>query len=93
MAGTTTSSATMRRTARLVQRTDSRIEATELEIPMFHDQMINFLEAAVVFLLLTNAISVLAASYAMRLLHGFTSGKREPTLLERKLGLILDRSA
>jgi hypothetical protein len=93
MAGITASLAAMRRTARLVPRADSRIEPTELEIPMFHDQMINFLEAAVVFLLLTNAISVLAASYAMRLLHRFAGGKREPTLLERKLGLILDRSA
>lgn len=60
---------------------------------MFHDQMINFLEAAVVFLLLTNAISVLAASYAMRLLHGLAGAKREPTAIERRLDLILGPSA
>jgi hypothetical protein len=93
MTGMTASLAAMRRTARLVPHTGSRTEPTQLEIPMFHDQMINFLEAAVVFLLLTNAISVAAAAYAMRLLHGFAGAKREPTLLERKLGLILDRSA
>jgi len=34
---------------------------------MLREQMINFLEAAVVFLLATNAASVLAALYAMRL--------------------------
>jgi len=60
---------------------------------MFHDQMISFLEAAVVFLLLTNAISALAATYAVRLLHSFADTKREPTLIERKLGLIVGRSA
>jgi hypothetical protein len=60
---------------------------------MFHDQMINFLQAAVVFLLLTNAISILAATCAMRLLHSFADTKREPTLIERKLATILNRSA
>jgi len=37
---------------------------------MLREQMINFLEAAVVFLLATNAASVLAALYAMRLVAG-----------------------
>ena len=60
---------------------------------MFHDQMINFLEAAVVFLLLTNAVSLLAATCAMRLLHSFAGAKREPTLIERKLDLIIGRIA
>jgi len=58
---------------------------------MFHDQIINFLEAAVVFLLLTNAVSLLVATCAMRLLHSFTGAK--PTLIERTLDLIIDRIA
>jgi hypothetical protein len=48
---------------------------------MLHEQVINFLEAAVVFLMLTNAVSVSAAAYAMALLvaHGRT-GSRVATL-------------
>jgi hypothetical protein len=34
---------------------------------MLHDQMINFLETTVIFLLLTNAVSILAAAYAISL--------------------------
>jgi hypothetical protein len=34
---------------------------------MLHDQMINFLETAIIFLLLTNAVSGLAAAYAISL--------------------------
>jgi hypothetical protein len=34
---------------------------------MLHDQMINFLETTIVFLLLTNAVSGLAAAYAISL--------------------------
>jgi hypothetical protein len=60
---------------------------------MFRDHMINFLEAAVVFLLLTNAVGVLAAVGAMRLLHSFAGARREPTFIERKLGLVLGRTA
>ena len=56
---------------------------------MVHDQMINFLEAAVVFLLLTNAVSAAAAACAMRLLNHTTVAERGPTAIERKLGAIL----
>jgi hypothetical protein len=35
---------------------------------MLRDQMINFLECAVVFLILTNAFSIAAAAYALALL-------------------------
>ena len=59
---------------------------------MLHDHMINFFEAAVVFLLLTNAASLLASSCAMRLLHSFACAKREPKFIKRKLDLILGRS-
>jgi hypothetical protein len=48
---------------------------------MLHEHVINFLEAAVVFLMLTNAVSISAAAYAMALLvaHGRT-GSRGATL-------------
>jgi hypothetical protein len=56
---------------------------------MFRDQIINFLEAAVVFLLLTNVLSALMATYAMRLLNQSASMTRGPTSVERKLSAIL----
>ncbi len=37
---------------------------------MMREQFINFLEATVVFLLLTNALGVFAAAYAISLAHG-----------------------
>lgn len=36
---------------------------------MLHDQVINFLETAVIFLLLTNAVSIVAAAYAISLVQ------------------------
>ena len=56
---------------------------------MLRDQMINFLEAAVVFLLLTNAASAAAAIAAVRLLSQQANVKRTPTAIERKLNLLL----
>ena len=56
---------------------------------MFHDQMINFLEAAVVFLLLTNVVSAMMATYAMRLLNQHAGVTQGPTSIERKLNAIL----
>jgi hypothetical protein len=55
--------------------------------------MINFLEAAVVFLLLTNAVSILATTCAMRLLRSSVGAGRGPTMVERKLDVILGRTA
>jgi hypothetical protein len=37
---------------------------------MLRDQMINFLETTVIFLLLTNAVSIFAAVYAMSVANG-----------------------
>jgi hypothetical protein len=54
---------------------------------MLHDHMM-----AVVFLLLTNAASLLASSCAMRLLRSFVRAKREPKFIERKFNLIPGRS-
>ncbi len=59
---------------------------------MSRDHIINFLEAAIVFLLLTNAISGMAAAHAMRLLNRHAGAKREPTNIERKLSMILGPS-
>jgi hypothetical protein len=56
---------------------------------MLRDHIINFLEAAVVFLLLTNAVSAAAAISAMRLLNLRADGQRKSTGIERRLNLIL----
>jgi hypothetical protein len=56
---------------------------------MLRDQMINFLQAAVVFLLLTNAVSAAAVIAAVRLLSLQANVKRTPTAIERKLNLLL----
>ena len=60
---------------------------------MFREQMINFLEAAVVFLLVTNALSIAATTYAIQLLHGFSGAKREQGIIERKLSAIVQRAS
>ena len=59
---------------------------------MFRDQIVNFLEAAVVFLLVTNALSIAATSWAIQLLNGVASGRREPGFIERKLNALLSRA-
>ena len=60
--------------------------------PMLRDQMINFLESAVVFLLLTNAVTAAAATYAIRLANQYVLVKRKPTSIERKLTTMLGSS-
>ena len=48
---------------------------------MLREQTINFLEAAVVFLMLTNAFSIAAAAYALALVQRATRpGSQTPTL-------------
>ena len=59
---------------------------------MFREQMINFLESAVVFLLITNALSIAATTYAIQLLNRFGGAKREPGIIERNLNAILQRA-
>jgi len=56
---------------------------------MLRDQMISFLEAAVMFLLLTNAVSAAAVIAAVRLFSLQANLKRTPTAIERKLNLLL----
>ena len=58
---------------------------------MLREQMINFLQAAVIFLLVTNALSIAATTYAIQLLNGFGGAKRDPGFIERKLNAIVQR--
>ena len=60
---------------------------------MLHDHVVSFLETAVVFLLLTNAISAAAAISAVRLLKLQANTRRTPTMIERKLNLLLGVSS
>jgi hypothetical protein len=52
---------------------------------MLHEQMINFLEAAVVFLLATNAASALAAVYAIRLANAVSVVPQSKGAVARRL--------
>jgi len=60
---------------------------------VFREQIVNFLEAAVVFLLVTNALSVATTTYAIRLLNGVTDARREPGIIERKPNAMLHRAS
>jgi len=59
---------------------------------MHYEQTLNFLEAVVVFLLLTNAISVAIAGYAMRLARVLDpKAARALTAMERKVETMIGR--
>jgi hypothetical protein len=58
---------------------------------MFREQMINFLEAAVVFLLATNAASALAALYAMRLASAVSVAPQSQGVIARRLDAMIRR--
>ena len=56
---------------------------------MLREQMINFLQATVIFLLITNAFAITAAVWAMRLLSGAPLEKRQAAgVIERRLELM-----
>jgi hypothetical protein len=55
---------------------------------MLPDHIVSFLETAVVFLLLTNAVSAAAAIAAVRLLSLQANVKRAPAAVERELNLL-----
>ena len=63
-----------------------------MEATVFREQMVNFLEAAVVFLLVTNVLSIAATTYAIQLLNGFGGARREQSMIERKLNAIVHRA-
>src|SRR5215208_6332358 len=54
-----------------------------MEATVFREQIVNFLEAAVVFLLVTNALSIAATTYAIQLLNGLSGAKREQGALRQ----------
>lgn len=58
------------------------------------EQMINFLQAAIVFLLLTNALSVLAMLYAIWVANALAHDKRDArNPVERKVEALVRRYA
>ena len=58
---------------------------------MLRDQMIGFLQTAIVFLLLTNAASALVALYAMKTANLLTRPGQAKNAIESKLEAILSR--
>jgi len=64
----------------------------EMEAAVFREQMINFLEAAVVFLLITNALSIAATTYAIQLLNRFGGATGEQGFIARKLHAVAQRA-
>jgi hypothetical protein len=61
---------------------------------MLREHTIQFLECTIVFLLLTNALSVAAATYAIWIANGFAGKRRELTaVVQRKGEAMLRRPA
>jgi hypothetical protein len=61
---------------------------------MLREQTIQFLECTIVFLLLTNALSVVAATYAIWVANGFAGKRHELTAaVQRKAETLLRRPA
>jgi len=61
---------------------------------MLREHTIQFLECTIVFLLLTNALSVVAATYAIWVANGFADKRRELTVaVQRKAETMLRRTA
>jgi len=60
---------------------------------MLRDQMLGFLQTAIVFLLLTNAVSALVAFYAMKTANALARpGQQAKSAIERKLEALLSRA-
>jgi hypothetical protein len=57
------------------------------------EQMITFLQTAVIFLLLTNTASILAAIYALRLNAKPAHSNQPKSAIERNLDAILRRAS
>jgi hypothetical protein len=80
--------------ARLIRSEDNNDmgTTTRMEPAMLREQTINFLQATVVFLLLTNAVSAVVAVYSMRLVNVLKpEGSRAVSAVERKLEAMLGR--
>jgi hypothetical protein len=60
---------------------------------MLRDQMMSFLQTAIVFLLLTNAVSALVAFYAMKTANALARpGQQAKSAIERKLEALVSRA-
>jgi hypothetical protein len=74
------------------------VQSRYAELQMLHmeaqmrEQMISFLQTAVVFLLLTNTASIIAAIYALRLNASAAHSKQPKSALERNLDALLRRA-
>jgi len=63
-----------------------------MEPAMLREQTISFLQAVVIFLLLTNAVSVVVTAYAMRLVNALSpKTARTMSAVERKLEAMVSR--
>jgi hypothetical protein len=58
---------------------------------MLHDQMLGFMQSAIIFLLLTNAASALVALYAMKTANLMARPVQAQSPIERKLEAMLRR--
>ncbi len=59
---------------------------------MFRQEMFNFLQATIIFLLLTNAVSALAAMYAIWVANGSAPGQELTGALARKARAVINRA-
>jgi hypothetical protein len=63
-----------------------------MEFAMLRDQTINFPQAVVVFLLLTNAVSVVVTVYAMRLANAMNpKAAQAMSAVERRIEAMIGR--
>jgi hypothetical protein len=60
---------------------------------MFREQMINFLQAVIVFLLMTNAVSAFAAMYAIWTASSSAHKQELGAAVGRKVNAMLGRTA
>jgi hypothetical protein len=74
-------------------RVSDTADIEKMEATVFREQMVNFLTATVVFLLVTNVLSIAATTYAVRLLNGFSGAKRPQGTIERKLNALLQSAS
>jgi hypothetical protein len=63
-----------------------------MEVPMIREQMISLLQVSIIFLVLTNAASLVAAVYALRVASRPGSGQQHKSAIERNLEAMLRRA-
>jgi hypothetical protein len=66
-------------------------QARSVEESVMRDQMLVFMQSAIIFLLLTNAASALVALYAMKTANMLTRPGQAKNAVERKLEALLGR--